>query len=110
MTTVKLDDKEHFTKEQIGVKEPFPVTNFASLFHKDKEHLALRNNFRATRKFLIAKFDCICELLSGCFFKFSSALHFEEFAPIMRTDRVIFVISCFLVTDLRKAYQPFAKG
>jgi hypothetical protein len=26
-TTVKLGDKEHFEKEQIGVKEPFYVTN-----------------------------------------------------------------------------------
>ena len=26
--TVKLGDKEHFDKEQIGVKEPFPVTNY----------------------------------------------------------------------------------
>ena len=26
-TTVKLGDKERFDKEQIGVKEPFPVTN-----------------------------------------------------------------------------------
>ena len=25
--TVKLCDKERFNKEQIGVKEPFPVTN-----------------------------------------------------------------------------------
>ena len=25
--TVKLGDKEHFDKEQIGVKEPFPMTN-----------------------------------------------------------------------------------
>ena len=25
----------------------------------DKEHLALRNNFRVTKKFLITKFDCI---------------------------------------------------
>ena len=25
----------------------------------NKEHLALRNNFRVTKKFLIAKFDCI---------------------------------------------------
>ena len=24
----------------------------------NKEHLALRNNFRVTKKFLIAKFDC----------------------------------------------------
>ena len=29
-------------KEQIDIKEPFPMTN---LFYKDKEHLALRNNF-----------------------------------------------------------------
>ena len=28
------------------------------LLHKDKEHLALRNYFRATKKFLIALFDC----------------------------------------------------
>ena len=28
------------------------------LHHKDKELLALRNNSRATKKFLIAKFDC----------------------------------------------------
>ena len=28
------------------------------LLHKDKELLALRNNFRVTKKFLIAKFDC----------------------------------------------------
>ena len=26
-STVKLGDEEHFDKEQIGVKEPFPVTN-----------------------------------------------------------------------------------
>ena len=52
--TVKLGDKEHFDKEQIGVKEPFPV----NLLHKDKELLALRNNCRVTKKFLITKFDC----------------------------------------------------
>ena len=27
ITAVKLGDKEQFDKEQIGVKEPFPVTN-----------------------------------------------------------------------------------
>ena len=57
-TTVKLCNKERFDKEQIGIKEPFPVTICHSL-HKDKELLALRDNFRATKKFLIAKFDCI---------------------------------------------------
>ena len=34
---------------------PWPIVN---LLHKDKEHLALRNNFRVTKKFLITKFDC----------------------------------------------------
>ena len=55
--TVKLGEKERFDKEQMGVKEPFlwPNTN---LLHKDKELLALRNNFRVTKKFLITKFDC----------------------------------------------------
>ena len=50
-------------KEQIGVKEPFPVTNLpiylGNLLHKDKGQLALRNNFRVTKKFLITKFDCM---------------------------------------------------
>ena len=27
LCTVKLGDRERFDKEQIGVKEPFPVTN-----------------------------------------------------------------------------------
>ena len=53
--TVKLGDKERFDKEQIGVKERFPLTN---LLHMDKELLALRNNFRVTKESLIAKFDC----------------------------------------------------
>ena len=34
--TVKLGNKERFDKEQIGTKEPFPVTNLP-LLHKDKE-------------------------------------------------------------------------
>ena len=33
------------------------------LFHKDKELLALRNNFRANKKFLIAKFDCTSKIV-----------------------------------------------
>ena len=57
INTVKLGNKEQFDKEQIGIKEPFPVTNFPFTL-KDKELLALRNNFRATKKFLNAKFDC----------------------------------------------------
>ena len=32
---------------------------FASLPHKDKDHLELRTNFRVTKKFLITMFDCI---------------------------------------------------
>ena len=27
LVTVKLGNKERFDKEQIGIKEPFPVTN-----------------------------------------------------------------------------------
>ena len=34
---------------------PWPIVN---LLHRDNEHLALRNNFRATKMFLITKFDC----------------------------------------------------
>ena len=51
--TFKLGDKERFDKEQIGVKEPITVSN-CQFTHKDKENLALRNNFRMTKKF-----DCI---------------------------------------------------
>ena len=59
MYTVKLGDKERIDKEQIGVKEPFPMTNLLFYFIRpDKEHLMLRNNFRVTKKFLIANFDC----------------------------------------------------
>ena len=57
--TVKLGDKKCFDKEQIGVKGPFSVTNCQSILHKGKEHLALRNNLRVTKKFLINKFDSI---------------------------------------------------
>ena len=42
LSTVKLDDKERLDKEQSGVKETSPIGN---LLHKDKEHLALGNNF-----------------------------------------------------------------
>ena len=56
--SVNLGNKEHFDKEQIGDKNHFPWPN-ANLLHKDKEHLALRNNFRVTKKFLITKFDSI---------------------------------------------------
>ena len=59
--TVKLSDKEHFDKEQISVKEllsTYILRPIVNLLSKDREHLALRNNFRETKKFLIAKFDC----------------------------------------------------
>ena len=38
----------------------------ASLLYKDKEHLALRNNFRVTEKFLSAKFDCALKSKNSC--------------------------------------------
>ena len=34
LNTVKLGDKERFDKEQIGFKEPFPVTK-CQLLHKE---------------------------------------------------------------------------
>ena len=57
-STVKLGNKERLDTEQPGNSEPFPVTNLpVYVLHKDKEHLALRNNFAVTKKFLITKFD-----------------------------------------------------
>ena len=52
INTVKLGNKERFVKELIGIKEPFPWP----ICHLP--HLALRNNSRVTKNFLIAKFDC----------------------------------------------------
>ena len=45
-------------RNKLVLRNHFPWPN-ANLLHKDKEHLALRNNFRVTKKFLITKFDCI---------------------------------------------------
>ena len=55
--TVKLGNKERFVKEQIGIKEPFPVTNL-HLLHKDKElqgnqkvpHCQVRNLTSVSKK------------------------------------------------------------
>ena len=55
-STVKLGDKEWFNKEQIGFNEPFPAT-ICHLLSQDKEHFALMNNSRVTKKFLTTKFD-----------------------------------------------------
>ena len=49
--TIKLVNKEWLDKEQMGNKKPFPVTNLPCTC-KDKKLSALRNNFRATKKFL----------------------------------------------------------
>ena len=50
--TVKLGDKERFDRNKLVLRNHFPWPN-ANLLHKDKEHLALRNNFRVTKKFLL---------------------------------------------------------
>ena len=53
--TVKLGDKEWFDKGAIS-RDQSP-----NLLQEDKEHFALRNNFRVTKKFLITKFDYNCK-------------------------------------------------
>ena len=45
-------------RDKLVVRNHFLWPN-VSLLHKDKEHLALRNNFRVTEKFLITKFDVL---------------------------------------------------
>ena len=45
------------TRNKLVLRNPFPWP-ICNLLRKDKEHFALRNNFRVTKKFLIAKFDC----------------------------------------------------
>jgi hypothetical protein len=71
--TVKLGNKEQFDTEQIGIRNHF-LWPICHLLHKDKELLALRNNFMATKKFLIAKFDCILSCLTN-----SACVQFLEY-------------------------------
>ena len=66
MNTVKLGDKERFDKEKLVLRNHFPWP-ICHLLHKDKEHLALSNNFSVTKKFLITKFDCIRMFLQRLF-------------------------------------------
>ena len=55
--TVKLGFEEPLNKEQLGNSESFAVTNM-QVHLKNKNKLALVNNFTMTKKFLITKFDC----------------------------------------------------
>ena len=51
-----------FIRNKLVLKNHF-LCPIANLLYKNKEHLALRNNFKMTKKFLIAKFDCTRELM-----------------------------------------------
>ncbi len=86
LDTVKLGDKERFDKEQIGVKEPFPILRIVNLLHKDKEHLALRNNFRVTKKFLITKFDCMYLSISLSFYPYHRLQSTQTLEPTKVTE------------------------
>ena len=46
-----------FIRSKLVLRNHFP-SPIDNLLHKGRENLALRNNFRVTKKFLIAKFDC----------------------------------------------------
>ena len=43
------------------------MTYVYGTFSTNTEHLTLRNNFLVTKKFFIAKFDCMCIILSSKF-------------------------------------------
>ena len=58
--TVKLGNKDGLIRNKLVLRNHF-LCPICHLLHEDKELLALRNNFRATKKFLIAKFDCPLE-------------------------------------------------
>ena len=49
---------DHSYTVKLGGKEKIGAKDIASLLHKDKEHLELRNNFRVTKKLIIPKCDC----------------------------------------------------
>ena len=84
----------------------WPIVN---LLHKDKEHLALRNNFRVTKKFLITKFDCISK----------DWIFFSEFLPSSipfviqiegdQLDLSLFVPEVYTSHDILKSLDLNAK-
>ena len=47
-----------YIRNKLVLRNHFLWRPICHLLHKDKELLALRNNFRVTKKFLIAKSDC----------------------------------------------------
>ena len=62
MWFMNLDVQSNLVIRNISIRDKLVLRNhfpgpIVNLLHKDKELLALRNNFRATKKFLIAKFD-----------------------------------------------------
>ena len=88
--TVKLGNKERFYNEQIVLRNNFPRP-ICHLLHKDKELLALRNNFTATKKFLIAKFDCITSYISVMFFFFSFSMHLLSISFNLQRGRLVVI-------------------
>ena len=65
--TVALEVQSNLALRNCLIRNKFVLRNhflwpICHLLHKDKELLALRNNFRVTKKFLIAKFDCMIGL------------------------------------------------
>ena len=58
----KLVIRNGFVRNKLVLRNHFPRP-IVNLFHKDMKHLALRNNLRVAKKFLITKVDCtICIL------------------------------------------------
>ena len=67
---VYLELQSNLVRNQLFLRNHFSW-QIANLLHKNNEHLALRNTFRVTKKFLIAKFDCILAHLEfSCFQRF----------------------------------------
>jgi len=86
------------------------------LLHKDKELLALRNNFRATKKFFIAKFDYISLFFLVSYNQFQNLINnFLQFLShpfkkkiIQNQKRLLIVKYAFLrlnfLTDWKESY------
>ena len=61
-TTAKNYIQSNLVTRNVLIRNKLVISNHFSwpivnLLHKDKEHLALRNNYRVTKKFLITKFE-----------------------------------------------------
>ena len=96
-------------RNKLVLRNHFPWPN-ANLLHKDKELLALRNNFRVTKKFLITNVDCIIYIIFVLIFSTEKKTNYYFFSSekywwknlvktrfLVRSDEPITCLSTYIV-------------